>query len=207
MTALREGSSVGVTADVPRVGGHAGLGIVTLARMSRRPIVPVAVATSNMIRLATWDRATINLPFSRGAFVVGELVTVPPDADQALLEAKRRDVEKALDAAHERAYELVGRRYERTGGDAASLSRSRPTGWRCVGPDAVRAPSCAARRARGKEDAACAAERRGIGEQAPAEGHAHLAARRERRRDGDDPAARHASGRARLPRAPDLRAP
>jgi lysophospholipid acyltransferase (LPLAT)-like uncharacterized protein len=110
---LRGGACVGVTADVPRVGGIAGPGIVTLARMSGRPIVPVAVATSNHIRLSTWDRASINLPFSRGAFVVGDLVRVPPDADAALLEAKRREVEDALDAAHERAYAMVGRRFER----------------------------------------------------------------------------------------------
>jgi lysophospholipid acyltransferase (LPLAT)-like uncharacterized protein len=109
---LREGVSVGVTADVPRIGGHAGLGIVTLARLSGRPIVPVAAATSNMIRLGTWDRATINLPFSRGAFVVGELVHVPADADDKELERKRREVEAALNAAHRRAYSLVGRRYD-----------------------------------------------------------------------------------------------
>jgi lysophospholipid acyltransferase (LPLAT)-like uncharacterized protein len=109
---LKEGVSVGVTADVPRIGGHAGLGIVTLAKLSGRPIVPVAAATSNMIRLGTWDRATINLPFSRGAFVVGELIHVPADAGKEELERKRREVEGALNAAHRRAYAMVGRRYD-----------------------------------------------------------------------------------------------
>jgi lysophospholipid acyltransferase (LPLAT)-like uncharacterized protein len=101
-----------VTADVPRVSGIAGLGIVTLAKYSGRPIVPVAVATSNMLRLETWDRATINLPFSRGAFVIGELVYVPADADPEMMVAKRREVEQSLDAAHERAYAMVGHRFE-----------------------------------------------------------------------------------------------
>jgi lysophospholipid acyltransferase (LPLAT)-like uncharacterized protein len=109
---LKEGSCVGVTADVPRVGGIAGLGIVTLAKHSGRPIVPVAVATSNMLRLETWDHATINLPFSRGAFVVGELVRVPADAGPDLMAEKRREVEQSLDAVHERAYAMVGRRFE-----------------------------------------------------------------------------------------------
>lgn len=112
LATLREGASVGVTADVPRTGGIAGLGIVVLAKHSGRPIVPVAVATSNMKRLASWDRATVNLPFSRGAFVVGDLIHVPPDADEALMADKRREVERALDAAHERAYAMVGRRFE-----------------------------------------------------------------------------------------------
>ena len=109
---LRNGACVGVTADVPRTAGIAGPGIVALARLSGRPIVPVAVATSNMIRLRTWDRATVNLPFSRGAFVVGDLVRVPADADAGLLEAKRLEVEGALDAAHRRAYGMVGRSFD-----------------------------------------------------------------------------------------------
>jgi lysophospholipid acyltransferase (LPLAT)-like uncharacterized protein len=113
---LKDGASVGVTADVPRRGGVAGIGIVTLARFSGRPIVPVAVATSNMWRLRTWDRATVNLPFSRGAFVVGDLVHVPPDADAATLEAKRLEVQASLDAAHERAYAMVGRHFTETRG-------------------------------------------------------------------------------------------
>ncbi len=112
---LKDGQSVGVTADVPRVGGIAGLGIVTLARLSGRPIVPVAVATSNMIQLSTWDCAVINLPFSRGAFVVGDLVHVPEDADKAMMEAKRIEVQNSLDAAHRTAYGLVGRKFVKAG--------------------------------------------------------------------------------------------
>ena len=112
---LKDGQSVGVTADVPRVGGIAGLGIVTLARLSGRPIVPVAVATSNMIQLSTWDCAAINLPFSRGAFVVGDLVHVPEDADKAMMEAKRLEVQNALDAAHRTAYGMVGRKFVKAG--------------------------------------------------------------------------------------------
>jgi lysophospholipid acyltransferase (LPLAT)-like uncharacterized protein len=110
---LKSGSSVGVTADVPRNGGVAGLGIVTLARLSGRPIVPVAAVTSNFIQLSTWDKAAVNLPFSRGAFVVGDLVHVPADADAAMMEAKRLELEGALDRAHRDAYAMVGRRFHR----------------------------------------------------------------------------------------------
>jgi len=110
---LKAGASIGVTADVPRTGGIAGLGIVTLARLSGRPIVPVAAVTSNFIQLKTWDRAVVNLPFSRGAFVVGDLVHVPPDADAAMMEAKRLELEAALDRAHRDAYATVGRRFHK----------------------------------------------------------------------------------------------
>jgi len=113
VAALKSGVSIGVTADVPRTGGVAGLGIITLARLSGRPIVPVAATTSNFIQLSTWDKAVINLPFSRGVFAVGDLVHVPRDADQAMMEAKRRELEEALDRVHRQAYGALGRRFHK----------------------------------------------------------------------------------------------
>jgi len=85
-----------------------GVGIVTLAQMSGRPIVPVAVVTSRRIDFNSWDRASIGLPFGRGAIVLGEPVHVPRDADAAALEGHRLTVERELDRIHERAYALVG---------------------------------------------------------------------------------------------------
>ena len=109
--ALREGHSVAMTADVPKVSRVAGLGIVKLAQMSGRPIYPVAIATRRRIVLDNWDRTTINLPFSRGAGVAGAPIHVPEDADDATLELARRAVEEALNAVTARAYEMVdGRR-------------------------------------------------------------------------------------------------
>ncbi len=107
---LEAGDSVALTADVPKIARRAGRGIVMLARMSGRPIVPVALATSRRYVLHNWDRTTINLPFSRGAAVCGEPVRVPADADDAALEQYRRQVEDNLNAATARAYALVDRR-------------------------------------------------------------------------------------------------
>lgn len=111
LSALESDVCVGSTADVPRKGYVAGAGIVTLARLSGCPIVPVAAATSAMIPLNSWDGAVINLPFSRGAFVVGNPIDVPADANETLSEAKRMEVQTALNAAHEKAYRLVGRTF------------------------------------------------------------------------------------------------
>jgi lysophospholipid acyltransferase (LPLAT)-like uncharacterized protein len=105
--ALREGHSVAMTADVPKVSRVAGLGIVKLAQMSGRPIYPVAVATRRRIVLDNWDRTTINMPFSRGAGVAGAPIHVPEDAVDATLELARRAVEEALNAVTARAYEMV----------------------------------------------------------------------------------------------------
>jgi lysophospholipid acyltransferase (LPLAT)-like uncharacterized protein len=110
LRALRSGETVVMTADVPKVARRCGRGIVVLAQHSGRPIVPVAVATSRRIAVRSWDRASLGLPFGRGAMVLGDPVEVPRDADEAALEAARRAVERGLDAVHARAYALVGAR-------------------------------------------------------------------------------------------------
>lgn len=110
--ALSEGYSLTMTADVPPGPARkTGDGIITIARLSGRPIIPVAVATSRFLALDTWSRMTINLPFSTLAAAAGEPIYVPREADAAALEALRAKVENELNAATRRAYELAGRSY------------------------------------------------------------------------------------------------
>ncbi|MGZ5822319.1 MAG: glycosyltransferase N-terminal domain-containing protein [Hyphomicrobium sp.] len=107
--ALNDGYSNVMTADVPPgPARRAGTGIVTLARLSGRPIVPVASATSRFLALRTWSRMTINLPFSKLAYVIGEPISVAPDADEAALEAARAELDRSLNAVTARAYALAG---------------------------------------------------------------------------------------------------
>jgi lysophospholipid acyltransferase (LPLAT)-like uncharacterized protein len=110
LTALQDGYTMALTADVPKVARVAGLGIVTLGRISGRPIYPTAVATSRRIELKNWDRTAINLPFSRIAIVLGDPIRVPGDADDAMLERYRVEVEQGLRTTTERAYEIVDRK-------------------------------------------------------------------------------------------------
>jgi lysophospholipid acyltransferase (LPLAT)-like uncharacterized protein len=105
---LDAGEMVVMTADIPKISRVCGVGIVTLAQLSGRPIVPVAVVTSRRIDFNSWDRASIGLPFGRGAIVLGEPVFVPRDADDQAVESLRQRVERELDRVHERAYALVG---------------------------------------------------------------------------------------------------
>jgi 3-deoxy-D-manno-octulosonic-acid transferase len=106
---LKSGSTFSMTADVPpgpaRKGGS---GIVILAKHSGRPIIPFAVATSRFFVLPTWSRMTINLPFSKLAYVIGDPIWVPADADAAVVEERRRAVEAGLNRVTERAYAIVG---------------------------------------------------------------------------------------------------
>ena len=110
LRALGDGEMVVMTADIPKISRVCGQGIVTLAQLSGRPIVPVAVVTSRRIDFDSWDRASIGLPFGRGAMVLGHPIHVPRDADEQALESLRKTVERELDRVHERAYALVGSR-------------------------------------------------------------------------------------------------
>src|SRR6478672_11283451 len=109
LSALEEGYNVALTADIPKVARVAGLGVIKLASASGRPIYPIAIATRRRVELSNWDRTAINLPFTRGAAVIGDPIRVPTDADGATLEAARRAVETSLNAATARAYALVDR--------------------------------------------------------------------------------------------------
>lgn len=108
---LQAGTSVALTADVPKgPARHAGLGIVTLAQVSGRPIVPIAVATSRYLQLNSWDKAAVNLPFSKGAFVFGDPIQVPRNVDEGTLETYRQAVEDELNKVTARAYQIVDKK-------------------------------------------------------------------------------------------------
>jgi lysophospholipid acyltransferase (LPLAT)-like uncharacterized protein len=81
---------------------------VTLARLSGRTIVPVAIASSRYRSLATPNRYTINLPFSRIGMVVGDPIFVARDANAEELERWRQRVEGALNNVTRQAYAQVG---------------------------------------------------------------------------------------------------
>jgi lysophospholipid acyltransferase (LPLAT)-like uncharacterized protein len=108
--ALGDNISIGLTADLPPgPARRAGEGIIMMARLSGRPIVPVAATTRARIQLNNWDKFTINLPFSRGALVLGEPIYVARNANAEEIEAARLAVEYALNAVAEEADRIVGR--------------------------------------------------------------------------------------------------
>jgi lysophospholipid acyltransferase (LPLAT)-like uncharacterized protein len=106
--ALSEGRSVAMIADIShKQARQAGEGIVTLARLTGRPIIPVAHTTSRQhVFQGSWDKAALNLPFGRSALAIGAPMFVAPDED---LEAARARLTAALNAATDEAAALVGR--------------------------------------------------------------------------------------------------
>jgi lysophospholipid acyltransferase (LPLAT)-like uncharacterized protein len=104
--ALDAGNNVAMIADIPHgTPREAGLGIITLARLSGRPVVPLAVATSRRKVLErSWDKTTINLPFGRCGVIVGEPILVPAGASEAMMEFKRQELTASLNRATSEAY-------------------------------------------------------------------------------------------------------
>lgn len=111
ITTLRQGLSVVMTVNVPksRAGPReCGMGVIMLAKLSGRPIIPSAYASHWRVDLDTWDKASINLPFSKAAFVIGDPIYVARDLDDDAMEQARQQVEAELNRVTEEAYRQVG---------------------------------------------------------------------------------------------------
>lgn len=107
LTAIEEGWTMALTADVPKVSRVAGAGVIKLAQYSGRIICPIAIASSRRIELSNWDRSAVNLPFSRIGVVAGDAIRVPSEADETELETCRVALETALNTATRRAYAIA----------------------------------------------------------------------------------------------------
>ena len=106
---LQSGSVVGITPDGPRGPRmRASDGIVTVARMAGRPIIPMTFGTSRRKVLSSRDRFVVPLPFSKGVFVWGDPIEVPRDGDEAEFDAIRQAVEDSLNAITAEADRLTG---------------------------------------------------------------------------------------------------
>ena len=96
---LGDGHDVVVVPDGPRGPREmVKAGVVTLARISGAPIVPMALGASAEWRLSSWDEFRIPKPFSRCVLRFGDPIRVPGAANRAAAEASRKEVEAALRA-------------------------------------------------------------------------------------------------------------
>jgi len=109
--ALKQGKSVAMIADIAHGRAReAGRGIVTLAKLSGRPIIPYIYVFSNeKIFEKAWDKTAIPLPFGRSVFIMGEAFFVPEDADDAMLEQKRLELTVMMNNLTDEAYGRLGK--------------------------------------------------------------------------------------------------
>jgi lysophospholipid acyltransferase (LPLAT)-like uncharacterized protein len=111
--ALRQGFSIAMTADTFNESRIAGKGVIALAGYSGRPIIPLAITTSNRWVLNNRDRTTVNLPFGRSLVLIGEPISVPNLSDLSVVERrfmvaqKRSELELALNSLNAEALRIV----------------------------------------------------------------------------------------------------
>ena len=102
--AHKNGSDIAIVPDGP-VGPRyrVQIGVIELARLTGRPVVPLTFSASKRKTLRTWDQFLLPYPFSKGVFIWGEPVYVDPNGDRTHLEEKRLLLERRLNELTERA--------------------------------------------------------------------------------------------------------
>ena len=80
-----------------------------LAKLSGRPIFPIALATNHRYVLKnTWDKTTVNLPFGKGCLKIGDPIFVPREASRDEIQLYREKLTEEMNRVTRQAYEAVG---------------------------------------------------------------------------------------------------
>jgi len=96
---MRQGRPTAFTIDGPRGPRHvAKMGAVLLAKKTGAPVLPFSVNAERYYTAPSWDGFQVPYPFTRARVRIAPSIHVPPDADEAALEAKRAELQRALDS-------------------------------------------------------------------------------------------------------------
>lgn len=94
---IKAGKIIGMTPDGPRGPRmHMKPGIITMARLTGAPIIPVCYSTSNKRIMSTWDRLLVPLPFGRGKVTWGPPFCITPQASRDDEESLRQALEDQM---------------------------------------------------------------------------------------------------------------
>jgi len=96
-TWAERGYDLAITPDGPRGPCHVVQeGVMAIAQLTGRPIIPFSFDADWKIRLKSWDRFQIPLPFSRCEMNAAKPIFVPRNATDAEREALRKQLEAEL---------------------------------------------------------------------------------------------------------------
>ena len=99
----RRGIPAGFMIDGPRGPRYvAKMGATLLAKKTGQPILPFIVASARYWEAPSWDGFQLPVPFARARVLIAPPIYVPAEADETMLEAKRNELQSALDQLHER---------------------------------------------------------------------------------------------------------
>ncbi|HKP73568.1 MAG TPA: lysophospholipid acyltransferase family protein [Pyrinomonadaceae bacterium] len=99
---VRQGRPAAFTIDGPRGPRHvAKMGAVLLAKKTGQPVLPFSINADRYYSAPSWDAFQVPYPFTRARVLIAPPIYVPPDADEVALEAKRDELQRALDSINE----------------------------------------------------------------------------------------------------------
>jgi lysophospholipid acyltransferase (LPLAT)-like uncharacterized protein len=94
----RHGGLVGIFPDGPKgPARRVKPGVIGVARLSGRAVLPVGISARPCLRFSSWDRTLLPLPFARVVCQVGDAVAVERNAGPERREAARRELEARLE--------------------------------------------------------------------------------------------------------------
>lgn len=101
---MRAGCPTAFTIDGPKGPRYvAKPGATLLAKKTGQPVLPFVIMPSkHWTAKKSWDQMQIPRPFSRARVFIGPPIDVPPDADDAMAEAKLAELQSRLDELVER---------------------------------------------------------------------------------------------------------
>lgn len=99
---MRAGRPAGFTVDGPRGPRYeAKTGALLLAKKTGHPVLPFSINPEHFYAASSWDRFQIPLPFTRARVRLAPPIYVPADANEEQLNAKRDELQRALDSIND----------------------------------------------------------------------------------------------------------
>jgi lysophospholipid acyltransferase (LPLAT)-like uncharacterized protein len=78
------------------------MGSVLLAKKTGHPILPFTITPAKFWEVKkSWDRPQVPRPFTRARVLIAPPIYVPADASDEVLQAKREELQQALDKVTE----------------------------------------------------------------------------------------------------------
>jgi lysophospholipid acyltransferase (LPLAT)-like uncharacterized protein len=100
---MRAGCPTAFTIDGPKGPQYvAKMGAVLLAKKTGHPVLPFTIAAKNFWEVKkSWDHAQVPKPFTRARVLIAPPIYVPANAGDEVLNAKREELQQALDKLNE----------------------------------------------------------------------------------------------------------
>lgn len=97
LRAVKAGNDLGITPDGPRGPRYkVQIGVITTARMTGVPIIPMAYQAREKKILDSWDAMIVPYPFNHLHYAYGEPLLVPREADDDEMERLRVQLEDEM---------------------------------------------------------------------------------------------------------------